>query len=106
MAMLKCSECGNEYSSTARACPSCGARPKKFKWWLWLPIALVVLFLGFGATLSDTPEARAKFADRKAIELCWEDQAKKSNTPVAARTIAGFCEKMEADFKAKYGVSP
>jgi hypothetical protein len=43
---------------------------------------------------------------RRAIQLCWEDQAKKSNTPEVARFIAGACEKMERDFRAKYNASP
>jgi hypothetical protein len=44
--------------------------------------------------------------ERRAIKLCWEDQAKKSNSPEAARFIAGACEKMERDFRAKYNASP
>ena len=29
MAMIKCSECGNEVSTTADSCPHCGAKVKK-----------------------------------------------------------------------------
>lgn len=29
MAMIKCSECGNEVSTTADSCPHCGAKIKK-----------------------------------------------------------------------------
>ena len=29
MAMIKCSECGNEVSTTADSCPHCGANVKK-----------------------------------------------------------------------------
>lgn len=45
--MIKCKSCGNDISSDAKACPSCGAKVKKpiyKKWWFWL--ILVVLFIG------------------------------------------------------------
>lgn len=31
MAIIKCSECGGQVSTSAKSCPHCGAAPKKFK---------------------------------------------------------------------------
>jgi hypothetical protein len=47
-----------------------------------------------------------KRLDRSAIAVCWSEQSKKSLDPATARAIAGACEKAEAEFKTKYGVSP
>lgn len=44
--MIKCSSCGNDVSSAAKACPNCGAKVKKpiyKKWWFWLIIAVVFI---------------------------------------------------------------
>lgn len=57
MALTTCGECKREISTTAKACPHCGAKVPHFKWWLWVPIALVVAFLAFGASI---PEHEAK----------------------------------------------
>ena len=70
-------------------------------------IGLVVALFGFiilGAMLYNPNDP--KHNARAAIALCWTDQAKKSNDPATARFIAGACEKAEADFRTKYGVSP
>jgi len=69
-------------------------------------LAVIVVFLGYGAYVNSTPEGKAKSKDRQAIDYCWSTQKKKSNTPEQARFIAGACEKMENDFRAKYGVNP
>lgn len=46
MALLKCTECGNDVSSKAAACPKCGAKPPKEKRssrWLIVLGGLVVI---------------------------------------------------------------
>src|SRR3569623_3502844 len=51
MALTKCSECGEQISTKAAACPKCGAAPKKkislFTW-------LVIAFIGFAVLGSVT----------------------------------------------------
>ena len=54
----------------------------------------------------NSPETKEKAQKRDAIKVCWSDHDKKSLDDDAKRFIAGVCEKMEADFKTKYGVSP
>ena len=38
MALIKCPECGKEYSDKAKACPNCGYQPKKSS----APIAMTI----------------------------------------------------------------
>ena len=48
MAMIACSECGTEISDKAKACPKCGARVPHTKWWLWVPLGLIVFVFVIG----------------------------------------------------------
>ena len=128
MALVKCVDCGTEISDRAAACIKCGApiaaRPPErdtspperntpppeperggISWW-WLPVAGVAVFFGCGALLSNTPTATAKDQDRKVIEVCHRDQERKSLEPSTARFVAGVCERLEDEFRQKYGVSP
>lgn len=74
---------------------------KVIKWVIGLPVAFLAFLFALGAILkaTDTPPS-ASTQSSAAIDLCWQEQAKKSNTPDQARFIAGACEKMEADAKA------
>jgi hypothetical protein len=49
MALVACKECGNEVSTTAKACPKCGAKVPRTKWWLWGPLLAVSLLFVWGA---------------------------------------------------------
>lgn len=56
MAMQKCKECGNEVSSQAAACPTCGAPvKKKTRTVAWGCLTLVVLLVGLVIIVSLTP---------------------------------------------------
>jgi hypothetical protein len=101
--LVSCPECSKEFSDVAKVCPHCGYR--KARSWLWLKLLIgvpLIIFViaAFMAKDDDSYNARA------AIKVCWNDQAKKSNDPSMARFIASVCEKMERDFRGKYGVSP
>lgn len=106
MALMPCKECGNEVSTDAKACPKCGAKVPKTKWWLWVPLGLVVAFLGFGAVVGSSPEAQEKAQARSAIDLCWEEQKRKSFDARTQRFVAGACEMMETEFTKKHGHRP
>jgi hypothetical protein len=43
MALIKCEECNREISSEAKACPNCGAKPKKPVGWLGYAVGAIVL---------------------------------------------------------------
>jgi hypothetical protein len=70
MALTGCKECGGQFSTTAKACPQCGAKVPHTKWWLWIPLALLTAFLIFGFSI---PEYESR-----------------------AREVRNFCEKMAA----------
>jgi hypothetical protein len=125
MALIVCSDCRKEISDKALSCPNCGAprgngaqfhtsvestpQPRKrsvWKWVLGIPVLGFAALLIFGAYLSNTPEGQERANSRAAIELCWSEQGRKSNTPGSSRFIAGACEKMERDFREKWGTSP
>ena len=61
-----------------------------------IPLTLVAGFMCIGAL---TPDGTSR--ERAAIDLCWSDQARKSNDPTTARLIAGMCENMEREVAAK-----
>ncbi len=47
--MVTCKSCGNEIASSAKTCPSCGAKNKKpifKKWWFWVLIVVVIAAIG------------------------------------------------------------
>jgi len=106
MALVDCKECGNEVSSTASACPKCGAKVKKAKLWFWIPLGLVAGFLVLGAIVGASADGKERSIDRRAIELCWDEQQKKSLDPGSQRFIASSCEMMERQFQEKYGIRP
>jgi len=106
MALISCKECGAEISTKASACPKCGAKVPKTKWWLWIPLSLGAAFLIFGAIVGRSPEAKEKAQARHAIDLCWEEQKRKSLDSGTQRFVAGACEALETRFIQKYGYRP
>ena len=67
MALIACKDCGTEVSTSARACPKCGAKVPKVKWWLWIPLALIVLFFSF-PYIAHSPSERAAISARADCE--------------------------------------
>lgn len=72
MALVKCTECKNQISDTASACPHCGAKPKK-------PTSRLTIFIGglfaigvagaiFGGNDKPAPVVQAKSAEQIKLE--------------------------------------
>lgn len=81
--MTKCGECGHEISTTARACPSCGAARPRTKWWLWVPLGLVAAFVVFAAILPNKP---GRFdAERVVSSLLKDPDSATFNGPFPGR---------------------
>lgn len=55
MALIKCSECGNEISTQATSCPKCGAKPKKSVGVIGIIIAVTVLVVVVKSALNSPP---------------------------------------------------
>ncbi len=69
--------------------------------------ALIAALLMFGGSgVGAGGGSSEKDIARRAVSLCWQDQSRKSLTPGEARFIAGACEKMESDFRQRWGHSP
>lgn len=58
--MQKCTACGVDVASTAKACPACGAKVKKpifKKWWFWVIVVIILIgIIGGSSGGSDEPE--------------------------------------------------
>jgi hypothetical protein len=109
MALIACPECTAQVSTEAKACPGCGApppKPRKSRALLYALLGLPVIFVTWALTRTPSPEDMAMTDARYAIEFCWKDQTTKSYTPGTARFVASACEKMERDFRDKYGRNP
>lgn len=77
-----------------------------WKWPIGVPVAGFVLMMIIGSCAGRDPDVRARVAEKDAISACWDLQGKKSLDPATARFAAGACEKMESDFRAKWGRNP
>lgn len=63
--MTKCKSCGNDLASSAKSCPSCGAKNKKpifKKWWFWLIIVILLVGLISAAGGGDDTDAETTAA--------------------------------------------
>lgn len=63
--MIKCKTCGADIASSAKSCPSCGAKNKKpffKKVWFWVLIVIIIGAAGAGAS-NDTKEGNDKKTD-------------------------------------------
>jgi len=110
MAMTTCGECGKEISTTAKACPNCGASRsnpagKILKWTIVVLLALIAIAF-FGILAGNSPEAKERQRARNTIRTCWDEQSKKSLSAEMAQTVASVCEQMESDYEKKYGSKP
>jgi hypothetical protein len=80
MALIRCHECGNEVSTTARTCPKCGAKPKKqtgILTWLFLifiagPMLIGVIVAAIGSSNSSSSPPVVKTPERVAQEKARE----------------------------------
>lgn len=88
----------DDLPATAAAAPAPAKQGSGlWKWLLGVPVGAIALLMVIGSCAGSTPEGRDRSNKRAAIDLCWQEQSKKSNDPATAQFIAGTCEKMEAD---------
>jgi hypothetical protein len=76
------------------------------KWVVGLPAVAIILLMVIGFFASDAPDGNSRAEARAAIGLCWKEQAKKSLDQGTARFAASVCEKMETDYRARWGGNP
>lgn len=69
-------------------------------------MAAIVIFLGFGAIVGNTPEAKEKSRARSAINLCRKEEREYTGPVGSKKIITGACEKLENDFRTRFGLEP
>jgi hypothetical protein len=106
MALIKCRECGNEVSDSAKACPKCGAKPLQSNWWILILCLAILIPLGIYLLGKSDPKGEEKQHARDAIAMCWKQYERKSLDPAEKRFIASTCEMMERDYQKAYGSRP
>ncbi len=134
MALINCTECGNEVSDKASACPKCGAPIALYpqtqhltasptKAVTFTPastvalvgagifiVFLVILVATKGGSPGDQSSSTAEARDRRAVEYC-EERYKEMNadrqyTPDVLSFHSQTCRQMREDFIAKWGSVP
>lgn len=114
MAMIHCKECGTEISSTANACPKCGAVVPKKKIWPWLvglPLGVVALIMLWSASIPEYEHKAiavrnvceknfggSKYECDKAYSNIIKEGQQSTQTPVGRWES----EKREAEQKQKF----
>jgi thiamine biosynthesis protein ThiC len=73
---------------------------------LYALLGLPIIFVTWAIVRTPSTEEVAMSEARLSIEMCWDDQKTKSYDPSTARFVASACEKMERDYRAKYGRNP
>lgn len=118
MALIKCAECGNDYSEQAKACVHCGARnPNKTSagtvigYVIGLGAIIVGGFLAYGCMrLNTDPDAQASATERDAIAYCESEYARlkerQSMDPAALQLASDTCDMMKVDYRHKWNREP
>lgn len=107
MALTPCTECGAQISTQATACPQCGAKRGRTRWWLWAPLGLLAASLAVAVVRDPSGQAMTtKEKDREEVIKCWNSIDPKSVSTEATRMAAAYCEGLEASFTTKYTHPP
>lgn len=97
MSLVPCKECGEQISSTAKNCPKCGAKVPHFKWWLWVPVGLVIAFFAFGWVVG--PHSPQDAYD-KTYSRCLREQGNK--VLIGNMSVSEFCGVLAETAKRTY----
>ena len=82
-------------------------KPKLVLWIIGLPVAFfAVLMLGSQIMFYFSPDKESQWVERESIRLCWKEREKGPRSDTPAQFAQGQCEKMEFDFKRKWGENP
>lgn len=67
MALVTCKDCGNEISTSAKACPKCGAKKSKSYTWIWVVLGTLLILFPLPYLMS-SPAKRAATSARADCE--------------------------------------
>lgn len=80
--VIKCKTCGSEIASSAKTCPSCGAKNKKAfytKWWFWAIAIFVIIGAVGGQGTSDKSNTNIKSSDNQVATNTVDSVTKDEN---------------------------
>ncbi|MEG1065085.1 MAG: hypothetical protein RSE32_15395 [Comamonas sp.] len=86
--------------------PAAPAKNRIVVWMIALPVVIFGALMLVGQFMDD-PESTQRWTDNETIKICWKQTAK----PEAERKTNEFkspqdCERLEFDFKTRYGANP
>lgn len=82
-------------------------QPKLVRWIIGLPVALfAVLMLGSQLFFNASPDREAQWVERETIRLCWKERASGPKKDTPAQFTEAQCEKLEFDYKTRWGSNP
>lgn len=84
------------------------AKPKLVRWLIGLPVGFfAVLMLGSQLLFSLSPEKQDRWVERETIRQCWKEQERAPSSDKPRHfTDKADCERLEFDFKSRWGVNP
>lgn len=88
MSLITCNDCGNQVSDSAKACPKCGAKIPRTKWWLWIP--LVIFFVIIVIALLTGPKNTTELAEMETAS-CIKNQGNGEWRASSGVTLETFC---------------
>lgn len=65
-----------------------------------------VAFVGYGFSLSQSPQGKQRASDRQAIEACWQEYKTKARDQEMREFISGACGLLEKTFESTHGIKP
>lgn len=68
-------------------------------------VVAMILFIGYGAIIGNTPEGKLKSRARDAIDLCWKGVDDSLQSLSNRRFVRGACQKMVQDYESEFGPS-
>lgn len=107
MALVKCAECGKEISDTAKACPNCGAKPKRggaVLKYVGIAVALLIAWSVIGS-MSAQQSARSQVDAPPPKELPVEKSAVDFDRPLHTEPATLVCPlSAAADVREGHGL--
>lgn len=106
MALISCHECGAQVSSEAKACPNCGAKPKKprkSRALLYAILGVPVIFITWIAVGAPGHRVSHQYKMGAAIADCREQI---ENAVIPDASLKQACEFMASDYRARYREEP
>ena len=82
-------------------------KPKLVRWIIGLPVGLfAVLMLGSEIFFAMSPDKEAQWIERETIRMCWKEREKGPKADTPAQFTPDQCERLEFDFKTRWGSNP